>query len=308
MKNVKAGHTHPIVCQDAGHYGSKYNPGAVTGYYESEMAWKLTQLEKIELERFGIEVWQTRRTQSQNPELTARGRMSAGADLFYSNHSNACGTERVDRVECIHLVDDNCGAVDEQSRQIAELLAKTVSQTMGTKDAPKVYSLLSGKDRDGDGKKNDDHYGVLHGAHQVGTPAVIVEHSFHTNVAAARWLSEDTNLKLLAAAKAKVIAEWFGIAGAAVTTAATEAARAYDKSLYGVYKTTCKFNVRNGAGTTANRFGEDKNVLITLPKGAKVRCLGAHTDVNGTRWLYVHFVRKGITYTGFASSRYLERG
>lgn len=308
MRNVKAGHIHPIVCLDAGHYGSTYNQSpAVPDYYESEMAWKLTQYEKAELEKYGIEVWLTRRSQSQNPELTARGRMSEGADLFISNHSNACGTERVDRPEAIYLVDDNCGAIDEQSREIAELLADTVRDTMATRDEAKVYSKLASKDRDGDGLKNDDYYGVLYGAHQVSTPAVIVEHSFHTNTAAATWLLDDANLQELAKAKAFAIAGWFDVIMYDKSIAATEPARAYDKSLYGVYKTTGSINIRNGAGTKANEFGEDKTVLVTLPKGAKVRCLGAHTDVKGTKWLYVHFVRKGVTYTGFASSKYLEK-
>ncbi|MBR2868748.1 MAG: hypothetical protein IKB88_06775 [Clostridia bacterium] len=41
MKNVKSGHTQPIVCLDAGHY-EKYNCSpAISEYYESDMNRKL---------------------------------------------------------------------------------------------------------------------------------------------------------------------------------------------------------------------------------------------------------------------------
>lgn len=212
MKNVKPGHIHPIVCLDAGHYGSSYNRSPVVPeYYESDAMWKYTQYEKTELERYGIEVWLTRKNQNQNPDLSARGRMSRDADLFVSNHSNACSTESVDRPVGIYLVDDDCGAIDEQSKEIAALLAETVREVMQTKNAAQTYNKLSDRDKDGDGWKNDDYYGVLYGAHQVGTPALIMEHSFHTNKAAAQWLLKDENLKLMAAAEAYTIAKWFGL-------------------------------------------------------------------------------------------------
>ena len=212
MKNVKPGNKHPIVVLDAGHYGSKYNRSPVVkDYYESEAMWKLTNYEKAELEKYGTEVRLTRANQNDNPSVTDRGRMAKGCDLLVSNHSNACDTESVDRPVGIYLVDDNCGAIDEQSRQVAELLSETVRKLMQTNGEAQVYSKLSGNDRDGDGKKNDDYYGVLYGAHQAGTAAIILEHSFHTNTQAAKWLLSDANLEALAKAKAAALAEYFGM-------------------------------------------------------------------------------------------------
>ena len=82
---------------------------------------------------------------------------------------------------------------------------------------------------------------------------------------------------------------------------ATEAARYFLKPLAGTYKVTASLlNVRNGAGIT-------KKKLVAIPKGTKVKCYGYYTAVLGTKWLYVQFTYKGVTYTGFASSKYLAK-
>ena len=209
MKNVKAGHTRPIVCIDAGHY-AKYNRSPVVSqYYESEMNWKLHLLLKAELEKYGIQVTTTRVNQSKDMALTDRGRASKGADLFLSLHSNAADSEAVKYVVAMYQVDDNCGEMDEQSREMADILAQTVGEVM---DLPwQTWTTKSSSDRDGNGYK-DDYYGVLRGAHEVHTPGVIIEHGFHTNAATARWLLVNENLEKLAKAEAEVIAQYFDVA------------------------------------------------------------------------------------------------
>lgn len=310
MKNVKSGHSQPIVVLDPGHYGSTYNPGAVKGYYESEQMWKLCRLQKAAMEAYGIKVIVTRSVQAKDLALVERGKLAAGADIFESLHSNGCDTERVDRPECIYLVDDDCGAIDTQSKEFANLMAQTVRDCMDTDDPAKVFSRKSSYDRDGDGLKNDDYYGVLYGAHQVGTAACITEHSFHTNKRMATWLMDDANLQKLAEAKAKAYAQWFGVekvttgttSSAAKTVKAKEAAKSGPlTSLAGTYKVTASaLNVRHGAGTT-------KSVMVTIPKGTKVNCYGYYTTASGTKWLYIQFTYGGVTYTGFASGKYLEK-
>ena len=212
MKNVKKGHTRPIVCLDAGHYGKYNRSPVVPAYYESDMNWKLHLLLKAELESYGVQVKTTRASQGQDLTLYKRGAASKDADLFLSLHSNAADDESVDRPVAIHLVDDNCGEVDEMSKELAVLLSEAVEKVMQTKGKAQQYSRLSGNDRDGDGLKNDDYYGVLYGAHQVGTAGVILEHSFHTNTRAAKWLLVEANLKKLAQAEAAAIASYFGMA------------------------------------------------------------------------------------------------
>ena len=57
---------------------------------------------------------------------------------------------------------------------------------------------------------NDNYYGVLNGARQANAPGLILEHSFHTQTRATKWLMVDSNLDKLAQAEAKVIAEHYG--------------------------------------------------------------------------------------------------
>lgn len=211
MKNVKPGHACPIVCLDAGHYGKYNRSPVVPAYYESDMNWKLHLLLKAELEGYGIQVKTTRASQGRDLALYKRGAASEGADLIVSLHSNAADDESVDRPVGIYLVDDNCGEIDEMSKELAILLSEVVAKVMQTKGKAQQYSKHSGKDRDGDGLKNDDYYGVLYGAHQVGTAGVILEHSFHTNTRAAKWLLEGANLEKLAKAEAAAIAAYFGM-------------------------------------------------------------------------------------------------
>lgn len=208
MKNVKTGHNKPIVCLDAGHHG-KYNQSPVVkSYYESEMNWKLHLLLKAALEKYGIKVITTRANKDKDLDLEARGKASKDCDLFTSLHSNAADAESVKYVVAMYQVDDNCGEMDEQSKAVAGMLAKTVGNVMGL--PYQTWSTKSSADRDGNGYK-DDYYGVLRGAHTVHTPGIIIEHGFHTHTATAKWLLVDENLKKLAEVEAKTIAEWFDV-------------------------------------------------------------------------------------------------
>ena len=208
MKNVKTGHKQPIVCLDAGHYGKYNRSPVVSEYYESDMNWKLHLLLKAELEKYGIQVKTTRADKNKDLALETRGKVSKDCDLFISLHSNAASTESAKYVAAMYMVDDNCGVMDEQSKAFAAKIAKTVGEVMGL--PYQTWSTKSSSDRDGNGYK-DDYYGVLRGAHTVHTPGVIIEHGFHTNTATTKWLMVDDNLKKLAVAEAKTIAEWFDV-------------------------------------------------------------------------------------------------
>ena len=230
MKNVKAGHTRPVVCLDAGHYGKYNRSKVVPEYYESDMNWKLHLLLKAELEGLGFEVKTTRTSQDKDLALNKRGAASKGCDLFLSIHSNAASKESVDRPEGIYLVDDKGTNIDEQSKELAVLLSEAVREVMQTKDKARQYSRLSSNDRDGDGKLDDDYYGVLQAAHQAGTAAIILEHSYHTNTKATKWLLDDANLAKLAKAEAEVLASYYGM------TKAPQKAQATTEKWYRVRK------------------------------------------------------------------------
>lgn len=208
MKNVKIGHIRPIVCLDPGHDSGQANPSPVVAdYYEGQRMWDLAQLLIPRLESYGIQVQLTKQQLNQRLELVARGKLSQGADLFISLHSNAASTAAPDWVLVLHQVDNGKG-IYRQSRSFAQEIAPKIGQIMGVDY--QLNGVKSSADRDGNGLA-DDYYGVLRGAQAVGTPGVIVEHGFHTNPACAQWLLNDRNLERLAAAEAEVIAKWFDI-------------------------------------------------------------------------------------------------
>lgn len=211
MKNVKKGHVRPKVCLDAGHYGKYNRSPVVKDYYESEAMWKYHLLLKEELESRGMEVTTTRAKQEKDLGLTARGKASKGCDLLLSLHSNAASSESVDYPVAYHLYPDSGTTIDDQSKELAQMLAPVVAQVMGTKQEGRIATRKGSGDWNGDGVMNDNYYSVLHGARLVGTPAIILEHSFHTNTKAAKWLLDEGNLRKLAQAEADTIAEYFGL-------------------------------------------------------------------------------------------------
>ncbi len=196
------------VCLDAGHYG-KYNQSPVVPeYYESDMAWKLHLKLKKYLEKYSIEVITTRTKQKTDLGLTARGKSAKGYDLFLSIHSNAATKESVDYP--IAFVPIN-GSADK----LGEQLAKCIEQVMKTKQSGRAEPKKSEKG-------NWDYYSAINGAVSVGVPGIILEHSFHTNTRATKWLMIDSNLDKLAEAEAEVIANYFKTAKKEIKTTVVE--------------------------------------------------------------------------------------
>lgn len=199
---------------DAGHDGKYNRSPAVKEYYESDFNFRFCNMLKEELEVLGFEVGLTRKTQDEKLELVARGKASEGYDLFLSIHSNATGSgkadEKVDYPVAIVMLNDEKVDIDEISLEIGKKLAAVVEEVMQTKQAGRTYTRQSVNDRDGNGIKDDEYYGVLHGAKRVRTPGIIMEHSFHTNTRATKWLLNEDNLRTMAKAEAAVLAEHFG--------------------------------------------------------------------------------------------------
>ena len=186
------------VCLDAGHFGKANRSPAVPAYYESDMNWKLHNYLKRELEALGIRVITTRDSQNTDRILYERGAASKGCNLFISVHSNAVGNsvnETVDHPVAYVLLNGS-------STDIGLKLAKVVETVMGTKQKARTATRKG---------TNGEYYGVLRGANAVGTPGIILEHSFHTNTKSTKWLSDDSNLQKLAKAEAVCIAEHYGV-------------------------------------------------------------------------------------------------
>lgn len=188
------------ICLDAGHVGSKYNQSPVVKtYYESAMVWALHLKLKAQLEARGFQVVTTRASINTDLGVYERGTASKGCDVFISLHSNACGTESVD-YPVVYRAYDNKNNVDT----LALKLAKKVGELMGTTQAGRTATRKN--------SSGGEYYGVLRGARAVGTPYyMLIEHSFHTNTKATKWLSKDANLDKLAVAEADILAEFFGM-------------------------------------------------------------------------------------------------
>lgn len=188
------------ICLDAGHVGSKYNQSPVVKtYYESAMVWALHLKLKAQLEARGFQVVTTRASIDTDLGVYECGTASKGCDVFISLHSNACGTESVD-YPVVYRAYDNKNNVDT----LALKLAKKVGELMGTTQAGRTATRKN--------SSGGEYYGVLRGARAVGTPYyMLIEHSFHTNTKATKWLSKDANLDKLAVAEADILAEFFGM-------------------------------------------------------------------------------------------------
>jgi N-acetylmuramoyl-L-alanine amidase len=243
------------ICIDAGHYG-KYNSGVVKGYYEAVQMWRLQDLLVAELRKRGVTVVVTRSNQAADLSLISRGKKAKGCDLFLSLHSNAASTESVDYPVAYVLRPNARTNIDEKAAQIGLNLAKVVQGVMGTTQGARTATRAASGDRDGNGVRDDEYYGVLEGARRVGVPAVILEHSFHTNRKACAWLMVDANLQDLAKAEADAIAAWLG-AKAPAQTGSTSLP-------YQVRVSITDLNIRSGPGTGYAKKGYIKPGVYTI--------------------------------------------
>lgn len=184
------------ICLDAGHY-AKYNHSPVnSAYWESDFNWKLHLYLKDELEKYGIEVITTREDKDTDLALADRGKTSEGCDLFLSLHSNASN----------NAYDDGplaCCTVTGVCNELGLDLANLIADVMDTRQGGSIWNRYSGV------TPGADYYGVLRAATAVGTPAILLEHSYHTNLRATNWLLVDENVKKLAVAEGEFLARYF---------------------------------------------------------------------------------------------------
>lgn len=185
---------------DAGHYGYYNRSPVVKEYWESKQMWKLHLLLKKHLkdDYEGVKVDTTRPEQTKDLAVTKRGELAKGYDAFFSLHSNASSSTKVDRVDVYYSYENLNNA-----RVLADLLVRDIASCMGVSEG-------GAKTRKSD-KGNWEYYGVLRGARASGCPLFyIIEHSFHTNEYAAKWLMSDSNLDKLAKVEAERIAGYLG--------------------------------------------------------------------------------------------------
>ena len=211
-----------LIVLDPGHY-PKCNKGAATGYYEGDKMYTLSEYERDELKAYGFDVILTRE-RSKDMELYDRGQVAvkngAGYDyvVFISNHSNGFNGTAYGVVgfRSLHL---------PKSQELGEKLVNAVVDVM--KPTTKVtYSRGCQTKKNGIGA---DYYGVIRGSVSGATSeasaakvpvthSYIIEHGFHDHAVECAFLNVDANLKKLAEAEAKVIADYFGFKKPVVDT------------------------------------------------------------------------------------------
>ncbi|MGI6257975.1 MAG: SH3 domain-containing protein [Anaerovoracaceae bacterium] len=191
---------------DPGHGSSEINQ--VGSYQEHQRMWILTNYLKEELEKFlGFVVDLTKQAVEETPGVYLRGQRSQEYDLLISMHSNWYSSAATDYPLAIV---SSGSALNAKAKPIGTTLASVVQTTMGTAQSPQVWTK---KQSDG-----TDWYGVIRGAASVGTPSVILEHSFHSNTKARNWLMSNSNLRKMAIDEATAIAQYYGLTTKAATT------------------------------------------------------------------------------------------
>lgn len=194
---------------DPGHF-SDYNRSPVyPAYWESHMTWKLSNYLQKELQALGVHADLTKKDLNDDPTLNDRGFMSKGYDLFLSVHSNASNSYYDDQPLAFVYQQLSWTDIDDISADVGKLLADTTTKVMGTNQKGAIARRKGDGDHDRNGAMDDEWYSVLFGSRYVGTPGILMEHSFHTNYRSAVWLYNDDNLKKLAKEEAKVIYEYF---------------------------------------------------------------------------------------------------
>lgn len=186
-------------CLDAGHSASnKVNKSPDGTYFEHEFALDMAKRIKAHLERHGVEVVETR-PDGSDVSLGERCRISNAAkpDLFVSLHSNATGT--------LSTGPDGWGNARGWECYVYGLsgarykAAKAIlNQVDGVAPAIRSTPIWA----------KPGLYVLAH----TNAPAVLIEHGFHTSREDVACLKNSAYREKLAAAEARGILEYLGIA------------------------------------------------------------------------------------------------
>ncbi len=90
------------------------------------------------------------------------------------------------------------------------------------------------------------------------------------------------------------------VESASLSTTLQYAKKGPDSTYNRSYKTTAGLNLCYGP--SSNKYA----IIVTMPKGTKVRCYGYYSVTNNVKWLLIDVTIKGVKYTGFACSSYLK--
>lgn len=171
---------------DAGHGGT--DPGAIgNNLNEKDLTLSLSLKQKSLLENAGYTVLLSRSTDTSVPlQERTDAANNWGADLFISNHVNACGTSTVRGVEVWHSL------IKESSYSYAERVCNALAE-------------IFDRNRGAKARLNTDGLDYLHVLRESNMPAILIEHGFITNTSDTTLLSQDAELDKMASATVNAI-------------------------------------------------------------------------------------------------------
>ena len=169
----------------------------------------LGQFLKSALESYGIDTVMTRTSVTQDQTLEERGNKAKGCDMFISLHTNAVGYSATHNDACVVMGIRSIKY--PESKTLGDKLCEVTAQLLKEAEPnTKSDGVITKKS---DGYPNSDWYGVIRHSCKHVKYTYLIEHGFHTNTNQCNWLYNDSNLKRLADAEAKVIADYFNIKG-----------------------------------------------------------------------------------------------
>lgn len=203
-----------LVVLDPGHYPN-YNKGVASGYYEGNKMYDLTEYERDALKAYGVDVIVTRKRANDMP-LYERGQVAVKKGknydevVFISNHSNGSNGKGygVEAYRSIYLPDSA-----KLGQKLVDAIVKVMKPITGVTYSRGVKTKAG---------NSGDYFGVIRGSVSGATSeakakkgpvgySFLIEHGFHDHVKECAFLNNSANLKKLAEAEAKVIAEYFGL-------------------------------------------------------------------------------------------------
>lgn len=265
---------------DAGHYTNYNRSNVFKSYYEGNMTWKWQQYIVEELKEYGFTVGVTRTSRDKDVSVYNRGYMAKGYDMFVSGHSNWCETENVDRVVIIKGYD--------QPDTLPKKFGSELTKLMGVNQN---YQIMTRKSSSG-----GEYYGVLRGAKVAGVAnRFILEHSFHSNLKATKWLSVDENIKAMAELDAKIIAEYYGYKKKETEKPIIDN-KVEDKKSFKIQTIVDDLNVRKVADW-------DAKAITTVKKGQWLVVIDTVKAKNGNTKMYK--LESGLYIT--SSNKYVKK-
>ena len=206
-----------VIVLDPGHGG--YDGGAMRTwngvlYKESEIALKISQYTKQELEKYsGVTVYLTR---NSDVYLTLAERVdyadSVGATALISQHINSTGSNQSTATGAEVMVSSGNYRPDQaaETKAIAETILNSLSK-IGFTNRGLVYYLSQTGDTYPNGQLAD-YYGIVRRSVLAGFPGMIVEHGFVSNPSdCERYYGSEAKIKALGVADAQAIAEYYGL-------------------------------------------------------------------------------------------------